>query len=94
MTITAVLVVYAVTWFMVFFIVLPLRLTTQGDAGAVEPGTPAGAPAGFIVKRKAIITTIAATVVWAVICGIILSGCISVRDLDFMGRMGPPSGGG
>ena len=72
----------------------PSKNSASKAAPSAGMGKRAGAPAGFIVKRKAIITTIAATVVWAVICGIILSGWISVRDLDFMGRMGPPSGGG
>lgn len=91
MTISAAVVLYVVCWFMVFFVVLPLRNTSQGDAGAVVPGTPASAPAGFVVKRKAKITTIAATVVWAILCAIILSGVISVRDIDWMNRMPPIS---
>lgn len=94
MTITAAFVLFAVTWFMVFFVVLPLRLTTQGDAGAIEPGTPASAPAGFVVRRKARITTVWALVVWALLCAIILSGWISVRDFDVMGRMPPASSAG
>ncbi len=89
MSITAVLVVYAVTWFMVFFIVLPLRFVSQGEAGSVVPGTPSSAPAEENVRRKVWITTIAATVVWAAICAVILSGVISVRDFDFRGVMGP-----
>ncbi|MBD3763657.1 MAG: DUF1467 family protein [Rhodobacterales bacterium] len=91
MTITAALVLYAVCWFMTFFVVLPLRLQTQGDAGRVVPGTPAGAPADEIVRRKAWITTLWGTAIWAVLCAIILSGWISVRDFDWAGRMGPPS---
>lgn len=89
MSITAVIVVYAVTWFMVFFIVLQLRVESQRDTGHVVPGTPPGAPAHEIVKRKAWITTGVATVVWAIICAIILWGGISVRDFDFNGVMGP-----
>jgi predicted secreted protein len=89
MTITAAIVLFAVTWFMVFFIVLPLNLTTQGDAGKIVPGTPAAAPAGFVVARKARLTTLIAVVVWAALCAVILSGWISVRDLDIFGRMGP-----
>ena len=91
MTISAAFVLYVVSWFMVFFVVLPLRNTSQGDAGAVVPGTPASAPAGFVVKRKAKITTIAATIVWAILCAIILSGVISIRDIDLMDRMPPIS---
>ncbi|QYK41225.1 MAG: DUF1467 family protein [Paracoccaceae bacterium] len=88
MTITAALVLFAVTWFMVFFVVLPLRLTTQGDLGKVVPGTPPAAPAGFVVKRKAWLTTLVALAIWVVLCGIIMSGVITVRDIDFFGRMG------
>ncbi|MFN3294211.1 MAG: DUF1467 family protein [Gemmobacter sp.] len=89
MSISAAFVLFAVCWFMVFFIVLPLRLTTQGDAGQVTPGTPAGAPAGFVVRRKARITTVVATVIWAVLFVIITQGWITVRDFDVMGRMPP-----
>ena len=90
MTITAAIVLFSVTWFMVFFIVLPLRLVTQGDAGEVVPGTPRAAPAGFVVARKARITTAVSVVLWLVFVGIISSGWITVRDLDWFGRMSPP----
>jgi predicted secreted protein len=89
MSITAILVVYAVTWFMVFFIVLPIRHVSQADAGSVVPGTPPGAPAAENIRHKAWITTWVALIVATVICGIILSGWISVRDFDFNGVMGP-----
>jgi predicted secreted protein len=93
MTITAALVMYAVSWFMTFFVVLQIHSPTQADVGSVVPGTPRGAPAGFIVKRKAWITTIFATVIWAILCAIIISGVISVRDFDWMGRMPPVNAG-
>lgn len=89
MTITAAFVLFSVTWFMVFFCVLPLRFVSQADAGEVVPGTPKSAPAGDVVVRKAKITTLVALVIWAVLCAIILSGWISVRDFDVMGRMPP-----
>lgn len=82
MTITAAIVLFSVTWFMVFFIVLPLRFVSQGDAGEVVPGTPKSAPAGDIVARKAKITTVVATVIWGLLCAVILSGWINVRDID------------
>jgi predicted secreted protein len=89
MSITAALVVFAVTWFMVFFLVLQWRPASQADSGSVVPGTPPGAPAAETVKRKALVTTGIATVIWAVIVSIILWGGISVRDLDWAGRMPP-----
>ncbi len=87
MTITGALVLYSVTWFMVFFCILPLRFTSQDEAGAVVPGTPRSAPADHLVARKAWITTGVATVVWAVICAVILWGGIGINDLDVFGIM-------
>jgi predicted secreted protein len=87
MTITAAIVVFAVTWFMVFFCVLPLRFESQADAGAVVPGTPKSAPSSENVGKKAKITTVVAIVLSAIICGVILSGWITVQDFDFRGTM-------
>jgi predicted secreted protein len=89
MSITAVIVVFAVTWFMVFFVVLPIRFVSQSDAGSVVPGTPPGAPAEETVKRKAWITTWITLVLASAICAVVMSGAIGVRDFDFNGVMGP-----
>jgi predicted secreted protein len=89
MTITGAFVLYSVTWFMVFFCVLPLRFVSQEDAGTVVPGTPRSAPAEEMVGRKARLTTLVATVVWAAICAVILWGGIGVDDLDVFGIMTP-----
>jgi predicted secreted protein len=91
MSIVSGIVLFAVVWFLVLFIVLPIRLETQGDRGEVLSGTPASAPANLSMKRKALITTGVAILVWAILVGVILSGVISVRDIDFFERMGPPS---
>lgn len=91
MAITSAIVLFAVVWFMTFFIVLPLRMKTQGDAGVVVPGTHKSAPADFVVARKAKITTMVALPIWAVLVVVILSGWISVRDLDWFDRMATPT---
>ncbi len=85
------LVLFAVIWFLVLFVVLPLRLETQGDRGEIVPGTQAGAPANVNMKRKFIVTTIAAVVIWAIVAAVIWSEIVTVRDLDFFNRMRPPS---
>lgn len=87
---TSAIVLYAVIWFMTFFIVLPIRLKTQGDVGERVPGTQAGAPVEHHLKKKAIITTIIAAVLWGVIATIILGEIITVRDLDWFNRMSQP----
>jgi predicted secreted protein len=92
MSITSAIVLYAVIWFLTLFVVLPLGVVTQGEAGRVEPGTPEGAPEGAVMARKLRMTTVAATVLWLVVTAVILSGAISVRDFDVMNRLPPESG--
>jgi predicted secreted protein len=83
------LVLYAVCWFMIFLIVIPIRLQTQGDLGKVVPGTQAGAPEHHYLKTKAKITTVAAAICWGILFWIISSGMLTVRDLDWFNRMSP-----
>lgn len=90
MGVTSAIVLFAVVWFMVFFVVLPLRLTTQGEAGEVVPGTHKSAPENPQLRRKVRVTTVWAVLIWAVLAGVILSGWISVRDLDWFDRMATP----
>ena len=89
MSIISAIVLFAVIWFMVFFIAIPIRLKTQGDVGEIVPGTHAGAPADHQLKKKAWITTFVAFLLWIVIAGVIVSGQLTVRDLDMFNRMGP-----
>ena len=84
------LVLLAVIWTVVFFIVLPLRLETQGDKGEIVPGTHASSPADFSFKKKAKITSIVAVPIWLVIAAVLLSGTVRVRDIDWFQRMATP----
>ena len=87
MGITSALVLFAVIWYLVFLIVIPIRLETQGDVGEVEPGTHAGAPANTNLKKKAWITTGISLVIWIIITAVILSGTLTISDIDFFNRM-------
>lgn len=84
------IVLFAVIWTLVFFVVLPLRLQTQGEAGEIVPGTHASSPADFDIKKKAKVTTLWAFPIWLVIAGVLLSGAVSVRDIDWFDRMSTP----
>lgn len=91
MTITGAIVLFATIWFLAFFIVLPLRFESQEDAGEVVPGTPKSAPSGFVVARKAKITTLVTLVIWAAVVAIIMSGVISIHNVDIFHIMTPPA---
>ena len=88
MSITSALVLYAVIWFMVFLIAIPIRLKTQGDVGTVVHGTHSGSPEVHNLRKKAWITTGVSLVLWAIIAAIIVTGTITVRDIDMFDRMG------
>jgi predicted secreted protein len=87
MTITAALVLFSVIWFLTFYIVLQLRTRTQDDVGEVVPGTPRSAAAFEDVGKSAKIATLYALAIWAVIAGIIVSGLITMEDIDFFNRL-------
>src|SRR5690606_38217829 len=89
MTLTGAVVLHAVLWFLTFYIVLQVRTRTQAESGQeVVPGTPPGALAVEDVGRSAKIATLYATLVWAVVAGIIMSGWITLEDIDFFDRLG------
>jgi len=89
MNIVTGIVLYAMIWFSTMFIVLPIRQRSQADAGEVVPGTHRGAPANFRAGRTMLIVTLWATLVWAVVAGVIVWGGISVSDIDLFDRMSP-----
>ncbi len=89
MSITSAIVLFAVTWFLTMFVVLPIRLRTQGDEDDIVEGTHAGAPADFRLGRTMLIVTIITVVLWGLEFAVITSGVISVRDFDWFGRMSP-----
>lgn len=92
MAITSAIVLYAVIWFMVLFISLPIGLRTQGDEGDIVPGTHAGSPANFNIKRTFIWVTIIGTTLWAISTAVILSGALSIHDLDPFSESRPTDG--
>jgi predicted secreted protein len=87
MTITAALVLYAVIWFLSLFVALPIGLRTQGEENDVVEGTPSSAPADPMIRKKIIWVTVIATLIWAVIASTVLWSGITIRDIDFFGRM-------
>ena len=85
------IVLYMVIWFMTFLTVLPLRIRTQGEAGTTVPGTHHGSPEKHHLKKKFWITTGIAAGLWAIVATVILTGVITVRDIDMFNRMAPPT---
>ncbi len=75
-------VMFAVVWFMLLLIILPLRMKTQSDTGNVVKGTSASAPDDPMLGKKVIWVTALTIPVWGIICGIIISGVITIDMFD------------
>ena len=82
MTITAAIVLFAIIWFMVLFICLPLKVKTQGDSGNIVPGTPESAPENGDLKNKILLVTAVTGVLWVISFSIIVSEIIKIEDID------------
>ncbi|KFE36754.1 DUF1467 family protein [Thioclava atlantica] len=87
MSLTGGIILFAVIWFMVFFMVLPVRLKTQGDVDEIVPGTHAGAPHEAHLGPKVKITTAVTVVLWGIIAAVLLSGAVTLEDIDFFDRL-------
>lgn len=87
MTITGAIVLFAVIWFMGLLVALPLRLTSQDEAGEIVPGTPPSAPTNPQVGRKIKWVTAITILLWLPLVGIIASGWITIEDIDVWGRL-------
>ena len=88
------IVLFTVIWSMVFRILLPGRVQTQGDLGQIVEGTHAGAPEHHYLKKKALWTTGISVILWAIIAGIILSGWFTVADVERLLHGAPTPIGG
>ena len=89
MTISSAIVLFCVIWAVVFFMVLPFGQVSQHEAGDVVPGTPASAPTDAQIKRKILITTAIALVVFGAVLAVILTKTLTIDDIPFLT---PPSG--
>lgn len=87
MNLTGGIVLFAVLWFLVLFIVILIGQRSQQDAGHIVPGTPAGAPADLRLKGKLIWTTAITVVFWGAIAIVILGGFVTRADIANLDRL-------
>jgi predicted secreted protein len=78
MTIFSGILVYVLAWWMVFFCTLPFGIS---NITKPEDGSMPGAPVNPGLKKKLLLTTLIAAVVWGGIYAIIKSDLISFRDI-------------
>jgi predicted secreted protein len=72
---------YFVIWWTVLFAILPLGVKSQYEAGEVVPGSEGAAPHAPMLLRKALITTVVAALVFAVVYLFVAGRIISLDDV-------------
>lgn len=75
------LVVYLITWWIVIFAVLPIRITGQHEAGEMVEGTDPGAPVNPRLKEKAVLTTVITSALWLVFFTVMELGLVDLNAL-------------
>lgn len=81
MSITSGIVLYMVIWAVTFLIINPLWQVSQAEDGNIVPGTPESAPVDAMVARKALWTTLWATIAFGVIFYVIEWKVITLDDV-------------
>ena len=84
MSIPSAMVLYCVIWAILFYMINPLWQTSQSEDGKVVPGTPGSAPVDAMLRKKAILTTVIATVLFALAYATVEFGGITLDDISFI----------
>ncbi len=67
MGITTGILVYLLTWWMIWFMILPIGVKTQQEQGEDVAGTVKSAPVNPLILKKMAATSVIAALVWGVI---------------------------
>ena len=82
---TSAIAIYFIIWWLTLFVVLPFGVKNAAETGeAVEEGNDAGAPVSHGLVWKAVITTVVATVVYALVYWALANNVLEHLQLPFM----------
>ena len=75
------LMVISISWWLAFFVLLPIGVRSQLEEGTVVPGTEPSAPTAPQLWRKAVWAFVIALVMWAALFSLIEFQLISLDDI-------------
>ncbi len=85
---TSAVAIYFIIWWVSLFVVLPFGVRNAAEAGQmVEEGNDAGAPIHHGLAWKAAITTVVATVVFALVYWLLVNDILNTLNLPFLSPM-------
>ena len=83
MSVTGGIIIYVNLWMIIFFMVLPFGITNQIDSLDYQKGTDPGAPVESRMKKKILITTVIATVIFSLILVVDQLDLFNIRKILF-----------
>ena len=83
MSITVCIIIYLNLWMIIYYIVLPFGITNQIDSPDYQKGTDPGAPVESRMKKKILITTLIATVIFSLILAVDQLDLFNIRKILF-----------
>ena len=85
---TSAIAIYFIIWWLVLFAVLPFGVRNAAEAGeVVDGGNDEGAPVAHGLKWKAGVTTVVATLAFALVYWLLVNDVLSTLDLPFVRDM-------
>ena len=90
MTVTTVIAIYVLIWWVTFFAVLPFGVRSQHESGDFVEGTDPGAPAIHRVWIKALYTTMISAAIFAALYVVYVNDLL---PLEFLKRISQPPAG-
>jgi len=81
-TISSVLAIYFVLWWIVLFLTLPFGVRSQAESDETVAGSDPGAPIKTMMARKLLWTTVISAVIFAVAMGFYRLGYLNVGRLS------------
>jgi predicted secreted protein len=86
MSVTAGFAIYFIIWWVVLFTVLPFGVRSQAEQGDIVPGSAPSAPVAVSLRRKALWTTLIASIVFGAFLFVYETGVIGLDDIPFLPR--------
>ena len=88
MTAAAAIAIYFIIWWLALFLVLPWGVRNAHESGEpVLHGHEPGAPVNPLLGRKVLAATVLATLMFALVYGIVALGWIGFEDIPFLSDM-------
>jgi predicted secreted protein len=81
MSLTLGIAIYVIIWWTVLFAVLPIGVRTQGEDGAIVPGTPESAPTAPRLLRVVLLTTLISGLLFAGAWAAVKYGLVNLAAL-------------